>query len=115
MLLCGQGLLLFRALPPPSGARMPLFFVIDDDGSTRATREALRQHANLTAQGAGAAACDAVVADPCLQSAHGSSKLQALAACDPAAQLITISREGAIASIHDAPDFPSMAGRLATK
>jgi hypothetical protein len=88
---------------------MPQFFVIDDDGPARATREALRQNGKLPMTGPGTSSCDAVIADPCVRATS------ALAACDPAAQLVTISREGAIASIHDVPDFPSMAGRLTKK
>jgi hypothetical protein len=91
---------------------MPPFFVIDDDGPTRAAREALRQRA--THGLCMSTACNAVIADPCLLDAD-DTEIRALAACDPAAQLIAISRDGALASIHDAPDFPSMAGRLATR
>jgi hypothetical protein len=89
---------------------MPLFYVIDDDGPARATREALCQpDINLTIQGLGtngAATCDAVVADACMRGANGTT---------PTAQLVAISRAGAIALIQDAPDFRTMAGRLATK
>jgi hypothetical protein len=89
---------------------MPLFFVIDDDGPTRATREALtRRDINLTIQGLGTngtATCNAVVADAFLTGINRTTKT---------AQLVAISREGAVAPIHDAPDFRTMAGRLATK
>ena len=98
---------------------MPLFYVIDDDGPVRATREALRQpDINLTIQGLGtngAATCDAVVADACMLGSNGVAHMRARAGCQSVTQLVTISRAGAIALIHDAPDFRTMAGRLATK
>jgi hypothetical protein len=97
---------------------MPLFYVIDDDGPARATREALCQpDINLTIQGLGtngAATCDAVVADACMLGSNGAAQIRAPAAHPSAAQLVTISRAGAIALIQDAPDFRTMAGRLAT-
>ena len=87
---------------------MPRFFVIDDDAPARATREALRQTSNLTIPGLGTNGCDAVIADPCVCATSALAR-------DPAAQLIAIWRDGAIAPIHDTPDFRGMAGRLTTK
>jgi hypothetical protein len=98
---------------------MPLFYVIDDDGPARATREALCQpDINLSIQGLGtngAVTCDAVVADACMLGSNGAAHLRAPAARPSMAHLVTISRAGAIALIQDAPDFRTMAGRLATK
>jgi hypothetical protein len=98
---------------------MPLFYVIDDDGPARATREALRQpDINLTIQGLGtngAATCDAVVADACMLGSNGAAHMRSTNGTTQAGQLVTISRAGAITLIQDAQDFRTMAGRLATK
>jgi hypothetical protein len=98
---------------------MPPFLVIDHDGPTRATREALRQREiSLAVSGLGtngAASCDALIADACMLDETNMSKIRELALLSPSAQLIAISREGAIASIDGAPDFRALADRLAAR
>jgi hypothetical protein len=98
---------------------MPPFLVIDHDGPTRATREALRLRelgSAVTGKSLnGAASCDALVADACMLDEANMSRIRELAVASPSAQLIAISREGAIASIERAPDFGALAGRLAAR
>jgi len=96
---------------------MPPFLVIDHDGPARATREALRlREIGMAFSGTnGTATCDALVADACMLDETSMAKIRELALLSPSAQLIGISREGAIASIDGAPDFRALAHRLAAR
>jgi hypothetical protein len=90
---------------PHRGDRMPPILVIDQHEPTRAARAALRR--------GGAAGCDAVIADTCMIDIGSTARVHALTRATPAVLLVTCSRTGVMAPIHDAPNFQAMADRLA--
>jgi hypothetical protein len=98
---------------------MPPFLVIDHDGPTRATYAALRRRDfGITFSShspRGATPYDAVVADTCMRDAIKISKIRDLVHCQPAAHLIAIASNGAVAPVQDAPNFRALAGRLVAR
>lgn len=98
---------------------MPPFLVVDHDGPARAAHEALRRRdfgITFSARSPrGATPYDAVVADACMRDAAKISKIRDLLQCQPAAHLITIASNGAVAPVQDAPNFRALAGRLVAR
>jgi hypothetical protein len=93
---------------------MPPILVIDDDGPSRAARNGAvaRTSPRLTA-GPNASRYNAMIADTCMLDADGTARIYALMQGVPTARLVARSQSGAMAAIHDAPDFQAMADRLA--
>lgn len=89
-----------------------MILVIDDD-LARSAHEALRQRKNpvLGMNLISAAQCDAVVADAFLFDRNRLAEIRTLMRQNPGAFLICLSKDG-VAPIHEAPDFPALAGRL---
>ena len=54
-----------------------------------------------------------MIADTCLHDAHSTARIHALMLGPPMARFVARSQTGAMAAIHDAPDFQAMADRLA--
>jgi hypothetical protein len=88
--------------------------LVIDDSLARSAHEALRQRKNpvLGMNLISAAQCDAVVADAFLFDRSRLAEIRTLMRRHPAAFLICLSKDG-VAPIHEAPDFPALAGRLA--
>jgi hypothetical protein len=92
---------------------MPPILVIDDDGPTRAASTAVIRTAPRLSARASAPGYDAMIADTCLHDTHSTARIHALMLGPPAARFVARSQTGAMAAIHDVPDFQAMADRLA--
>ena len=98
---------------------MSPILVIDDDGPSRAARNALQRDgavARISSQAATdpkTSRYDAMIADTCMLDAHSTARIHALMQAMPTARLIARARSGAMAAIDGTPDFQAMADLLA--
>ena len=98
---------------------MPPILVIDDDGPSRAARNALRRGGaaagprRASRPSTNTSRYHAMIADTCMLDAHSTARIHALMQAMPTARLVARTQSGAMAAIHDAPDFQAMADLLA--